>query len=141
MSDAPEKVSFPPGGNDVIMIVEDEDEMQEVMKELLEANGYSVITANDGAEALELYRQKGDMISLVVLDVMLPEIDGRETYYQLKQINPGVKVFFCTGYASLVEIQSLLEKENLYAIQKPFSPKEFVAVVKEILSEESKFGV
>jgi DNA-binding response OmpR family regulator len=71
---------------------------------------------------------------------MLPELDGRDTYYELRKINENIKVFFCSGYTSLVEIQSLLEKENLYAIQKPFSPKEFLAVVKEVLSEEPRVG-
>ena len=123
---------------DLIMIVEDEVQMQEVMKELLQSNGYNVVIANDGFEALELYRQKGSSISLVILDVMLPEMDGRDTYYELKKIDEDVKVFFCSGFASLVEIQSLVEKENLYAVQKPFSPKEFLAVVKEVLSEEPR---
>ncbi len=125
---------------DYILLVEDEVSMQELMKDLLESNGYNVLIANDGFEALETYRQKGDMISLVVLDVMLPEMDGRDTYWELKKINENVKAFFCTGFASLVEIQSLTEKENLYAIQKPFSPKEFLAVVKEVLSDEPRVG-
>jgi len=125
---------------DKILIVEDEVSMQDLMKDLLESNGYNVLVANDGQEALDIYQQKGDMISLVILDVMLPELDGRETYWELRKMDDGVKVFFCTGFASLVEIQSLVEKENLYAIQKPFSPKEFLAVVKEVLSEEPRVG-
>ena len=123
--------------NDYILIVEDESAMQELMKNVLETNGYNVFIASDGVEAVETYQNNREIISLVVLDVMLPEMDGRDTYWELKKINPNVKVFFCTGFASLVEIQSLVEKENLYAIQKPFSSKEFLAVVKEILSEES----
>jgi two-component system, cell cycle sensor histidine kinase and response regulator CckA len=123
---------------DYIMIVEDEVQMQEIMKDLLESNGYNVIIAGDGFEALELYRQRGHQISLVILDVMLPEMDGRDTYYELKKLNEGVKVFFCSGFTSLVEIQSLVEKENLYALQKPFSPKEFLAVVSEVLNEEPR---
>ncbi len=123
---------------DLIMIVEDEIPMQEIMKDLLESNGYNVIVANDGFEALELYQQKNPQISLVILDVMLPEMDGRDTYFELKKLDSELRAFFCSGFASLVEIQSLVEKENLYAIQKPFSPKEFLAVVKEVLSEEPR---
>jgi two-component system, cell cycle sensor histidine kinase and response regulator CckA len=125
---------------ETILVVEDEVQMQEVMGELLQSNGYTVLLANDGLEAIEMYKQRGEQIALVILDVMLPELDGRDTYYELKKINENIKVFFCSGYTSLVEIQSLLEKENLYAIQKPFSPKEFLAVVKEVLSEEPRVG-
>ncbi len=111
--------------------------MQELLKELLESNGYSVhITAN-GREGLEYYKENRDSISLVILDVMLPEMDGRETYYEMKKLNDGLKVFFCTGFASLVEIQLLIEKENLHVIQKPFSPTEFLAIVREVLSQKT----
>lgn len=121
---------------DYILIVEDEVQMQDVMKDLLESNGYNVLVANDAFEAMELYQQKGTLISLVILDVMLPEMDGRELYYELKKIDEDLKAFFCSGFTSLVEIQSMIEKENLFAIQKPFSPKEFLAVVQEVLNEE-----
>jgi two-component system, cell cycle sensor histidine kinase and response regulator CckA len=130
-----DNLNAPSSSGETILIVEDEEQMQTVMKELLESSGYSVLTANDGTKALEIYRSKGAEISLVILDVMLPELDGRETYYELKKIDENIKVFFCTGYASLVEIQSLIEKENLFAIQKPFAPNDFLSVVKEILSE------
>lgn len=119
-----------------ILVVEDEEQMQNLMRELLESNGYTVYIAVNGREAIDYYKDNTDSISLVILDVMLPEMDGRETYYELKKINDSVKVFFCTGFASLVEIQSLIEKENLHALQKPFSPKEFLTIVKEVLDQE-----
>ena len=119
-----------------ILIVEDEQQMQDLMRELLESNGFAVYVVTNGRDAIDYYKNNRDSISLVVLDVMLPELDGRETYYELKKINDRIKVFFCTGFASLVEIQSLIEKENLHALQKPFSPKEFLTIVKEVLDQE-----
>lgn len=119
-----------------ILIVEDEQQMQDLMRELLESNGFAVYVVTNGRDAIDYYKNNRDSISLVVLDVMLPELDGRETYYELKKINDRIKVFFCTGFASLIEIQSLIEKENLHALQKPFSPKEFLTIVKEVLDQE-----
>jgi two-component system, cell cycle sensor histidine kinase and response regulator CckA len=125
-----------PSTQQLIMVVEDEVQMQELMRELLESNGYKVHVAVNGREAVRYYSENKDSISLVILDVMLPEMDGRETYYELRKFNDRVKVFFCTGFASLVEIQSLIEKENLHALQKPFSPKEFLTIVTEVLEKE-----
>lgn len=119
-----------------ILIVEDEQQMQDLMRELLESNGFAVYVVTNGRDAIDYYKNNRDSISLVILDVMLPELDGRETYYELKKINDRIKVFFCTGFASLIEIQSLIEKENLHALQKPFSPKEFLTIVKEVLDQE-----
>ena len=125
-----------PNTQQLILVVEDEEQMQNLMRELLESNGYKVYIAVNGREAIDYYQNNVDSISLVILDVMLPELDGRETYYELKKINDRIKVFFCTGFASLIEIQSLIEKENLHALQKPFSPKEFLTIVKEVLDQE-----
>jgi len=119
-----------------ILIVEDEQQMQNLMRELLESNGYAVYIVNNGRQAIDYYKDNKDSILLVILDVMLPEMDGRETYFELKKINDRVKVFFCTGFASLVEIQSLIEKEDIHALQKPFSPKEFLTIVTEVLDKK-----
>jgi DNA-binding response OmpR family regulator len=124
-----------PGQRNTILVAEDEIQMQELIKDLLEEQGFTVLVATSGREAVDQFKMHGQDIALVILDVMLPELDGRETYYAVRELDQSVKVLFCSGYTALVEIQSLLEKYNLHAIQKPFDPLEFLALVEEVLNE------
>lgn len=122
------------GDNEVILLVDDEEMMQALGQELLEANGFRVLVAGDGVEAIELYRRYGDQIALVILDLLMPNLDGGQTYLELKRINERVKAFFCTAYTPEDIIGSLLAGEKLRAVQKPFRPDEFIQTVKEILA-------
>jgi len=123
------------GKNELVMIVDDEESMQELARELLEEHGYNVVIAGDGRQAIDIYRQRWTDISLVVLDLVMPGMDGGQTYLELKAINPHLKSFFCTGFMPDRIIAALLERENLRAIQKPFNPQTFVKVVREVLDE------
>jgi PAS domain S-box-containing protein len=127
---------IPSNGNEMlIMLVDDEEAMRELGKELLEEQGYRVLCATDGVEALELYRQSHAEISLVILDLVMPKMDGGQAYVEMKKINPALKAFFCTGYTSDSVISSLLKEENLQALQKPFRPPEFLRVLREVLAK------
>ena len=119
--------------NETILVVDDEESMQELGCELLEDEGYKVLIASTGQEALEEYRRHGDMIQLVVLDLVMPGMDGGQTYLELKKMNPDLKAFFCTGYMPDQVISALLEEEHLQAIQKPFNPEAFVQLVRDVL--------
>ncbi len=110
--------------------------MQQLLKEILETNGYDVYIVSNGREGVDYYKVNRERISLVILDIMLPEMDGREVLDEMKKFNGGLKIFFCTGFGSLVEIQSLVEKENLYLLQKPFSPEELLALVEEVMNQD-----
>ncbi len=118
----------------LILLVDDESLMQELGRELLEENGYRVMVACDGVEAVELFRSHHNEIALVILDLLMPKLDGGQTYLELKKINPNVKAFFCTGYRPQEIIGALLEEESLRALQKPFHPAEFVQTVREVLA-------
>ncbi len=124
------------GGDELVMIVDDEESMQELGRELLEEQGYKVVIASGGADAVALYSARAKEIAIVVLDLVMPGMDGGQTYLQLKKINPGIRAFFCTGYMPDEVITALLEEENLRAIQKPFDPQTFVRVVREVLDEK-----
>jgi DNA-binding NarL/FixJ family response regulator len=69
----------------------------------------------------------------VILDLVMPGMDGGQTYIELKKVNPYVKAFFCTGYMPDAVISALLEEEHLHAIQKPFNPDQFVQLVRDVL--------
>jgi len=123
------------GRNELVMIVDDEESMQELARELLEEHGYAVVIAGNGREAIDLYRRRGQEIALVVLDLVMPGMDGGQTYLELKAMNPSLKAFFCTGFMPDHVIAALLERDRLRAIQKPFNPLTFVQVVREVLDE------
>jgi CheY-like chemotaxis protein len=121
-----------------VLLVDDEPVMLELGKELLEEQGYKVHVAPGGREALELYTAHRDEIDIVVLDLVMPGMDGGQLYLELKKINPGIKAFFCTGYMSDRVITELLAEEDLRAIQKPVPPELFIRTIREVLAGESE---
>jgi CheY-like chemotaxis protein len=120
----------------LILLVDDEEVMQELGQELLEGHGFSVLLAGDGIEAIDLYRRYWSEISLVILDLLMPKLDGGQTYLEMKRINSQVKAFFCTAYTPEDIIGSVLGDERLKAVQKPFHPAEFIRTVKEMLPSQ-----
>jgi PAS domain S-box-containing protein len=138
--DQQESVQVPiPKGNlrareaENILVVDDEQSMLELARELLEEQGYSVLLAGSGPEAVEIFRERATEIDLVILDLVMPKMDGGQTYLRLKSINPRLSAFFCTGYMPSRVVGTLLEEENLKAIQKPFEPDAFLAMVRETI--------
>ena len=120
-------------GGQLVVLVDDEEAMREIGTEILEAEGYRVATASNGMEAVEIYRKQWKDIALVILDLVMPKMDGGQTYLELKRINSDVKCVFCTGFASDAIITQLLAEENIPAIQKPFRHAEFLQIVQEVL--------
>jgi two-component system cell cycle sensor histidine kinase/response regulator CckA len=123
-----------PASPKAILLVDDEPIMLNLGKEILEGHGYRVLVAGDGAEAVEIYKQHHSDIDLVILDLLMPRLDGGQTYVEMKKIRDDIKVFFCTGYTPKEVIGSLLEESSLRALQKPFRPTEFMDTVRELLA-------
>lgn len=124
-----------PENKKLILLVDDESTMLELGKQLLEEHGYNVMLASDGIEAVELYKKHGKDIDLVILDILMPRLDGGRTYVELKKINDHVKAFFCTGYTPQDIVGSLLSQESLRALQKPFRPAEFMDMVRDVIGQ------
>ena len=117
----------------MVLFVDDDNATQDLAREILHEQGFRVLTATGGSQALQLYREHATEIQLVVLDLLMPGMDGGETFLELKKLNPDVKAFFCTGHVSSEVMRSLLEDENLKALQKPIRNDEFVSMVREVL--------
>jgi len=128
-----EAVEIRTGQNELVMIVDDEESMQELGRELLEEEGYKVLVAGDGTQALEMYRNQHRDIDLVILDLVMPGMDGGQTYLELKKVNPYLKALFCTGFMPDQVISALLEEQKLLAVQKPFHPDAFLQTVRRVL--------
>ena len=108
-------------GSETILIVDDEATVITVSKELLETLGYKVLTADSGKEAMEIYRNRNHEIDLVILDMIMPDMGGGETFTLMKMVNPNVRVILSSGY-SLNGLASGIMKQGCKAfIQKPFT--------------------
>ena len=122
-------------GVGTILIVDDEDMIIDVGSGMLESFGYKVLKAKSGKEALELYKDKGDTIDLVLLDMIMPGLGGSETFDGLKKINPGIKVILSSGYSSNEKTEGILRRGCNGFIQKPFNMKILSQKISKVLSQ------
>jgi PAS domain S-box-containing protein len=121
------------GATGTVLLVDDEDIVLEVEKELLETLGYEVLTAGDGKEAVEVYKKKWDKIDLVLMDMIMPNMGGGEAYDRMKEINPRVKVLLSSGYSIDREAKEILARDCDGFIQKPCTIKELSEKIRGIL--------
>jgi len=120
-------------GTETILLVDDEKMILEVGKPMLEKMGYNVLTAGSGKDALEIYIKKKDRIGMVILDMIMPEISGGETYDRLKAMDPEIKVLLSSGYSINGEATEILDRGCSGFIQKPFHLKALSKKIREIL--------
>jgi CheY-like chemotaxis protein len=106
-----------------ILIIEDEAVLLELLKEMLEFEGYRIVVARNGLEGVEVYKQFKDEISLVLSDMGLPGIGGWEVLRQLRQINPSVKVILSSGFLDSTVRDDMIRSGALDFIQKPYTPE------------------
>jgi len=123
-------------GHETLLLVDDEEMILEVSREILETLGYTVIQAQGGKEAIDLYRAHKDNIDMVILDMIMPDMGGGETYDQLKAINPELKALLSSGYSIDGQAKEILERGCDRFIQKPFNMKELSGKIREILDNK-----
>ena len=122
-----------------ILVVEDEELLLDLLKEMLEAEGYRVITATDGNQAVNLYRSEKEKVSLVLSDMGLPGMGGWEVLRQLKTINPMVKVILSSGFMDSKVRQDMIHSGAKDFIQKPYTPEKVIEQIRaSILSDDPK---
>lgn len=122
-------------GNGTILLVDDEEIIRVVAVAMLEHLGYTVITATCGREAIQKYRQQEDDIDLILLDMIMPEMTGAQTFDQLKAINPEVRVLLVSGYSADGQAADILGRGCLGFIQKPFRTDTLSRKIQEALSQ------
>jgi len=116
-----------------ILVVDDEETLLEVVGEVLNIAGYEVLTATGGEKALTMFEKYRKQIALIVLDMMMPGMDGKEVYLKIKKIDPGVKILICSGYAPDGMVESLIGSNRDAFIQKPFYASELCRRVGKML--------
>jgi PAS domain S-box-containing protein len=122
-------------GDETILLVDDEDIIVDTVTELLRALGYKVITAKSGKDALEIFKNSGNHIGLVILGMIMPDMNGEKVYDILKTMNPDVKVLLSSGYSIAGSATKILEKDCDGFIQKPFDLEHLSAKIREIIDD------
>ncbi|MBU1105120.1 MAG: DUF3365 domain-containing protein [Candidatus Riflebacteria bacterium] len=121
---------------ETILLVEDEDSIRKMSKMMLERLGYIVLAARTPAEAIQLAEKNSDSVSLLMTDVVMPEMNGRDLAMRINSICPGIKNLFMSGYTSNVKVNHDILDGNLNFLQKPFSMKGLADKVRQALSHD-----
>ena len=122
-------------GTETILIVDDEEMILDVGVQVLKKLGYEVLTASSGIEAIEVYQQNRQEVAMVILDLIMPEIGGGETYDRLKEIDPQVKVLLSSGYSVDGQASEILKRGCDGFIQKPFSIEDLSQKLRQIITK------
>jgi signal transduction histidine kinase len=124
-----------PEGKEVILIVEDEKDVRDFVRDLLEANNYLVLLAQDGNEALSLCESHKDRIDLLVSDVVMPNLGGPELVEKLRPLHPETKLLFMSGYTDRAIVRDGVLESGMDFIHKPFTPQSLARKVREVLDK------
>jgi len=117
-----------------ILVVDDEYPIRSMLQEVLEMNGFQVYTAANGKEGVDIFRKFKNQIKLVILDMVMPVMDGRRAFSEIQKISPGQKVFVISGYTVKEDLDEIFSKGLTAFLRKPFQVKDFVNKVKTLLN-------
>lgn len=134
--ETPAPLSAIPHNGNTVLLVDDEDMIRSLGKAVLLANGFKVLEAEDGQEAVDLFEKERDRITLVVLDVTMPRLSGRDAFRAMKLIDPDVRVLFSSGYSSedVAEIDG-----SAGLLSKPYRPHDLLVAVRRALRRTREF--
>ena len=124
-------------GSGMILLVDDEELILDASAKMLEGLGYKVLKAGGGLEAVKIYEENKKAIVLVILDMIMPEMSGGDTYDKMKKINPTVKVLLSSGYSADGQAAEILKRGCNGFIQKPFNSQKLSGKIKEIVSQSN----
>jgi signal transduction histidine kinase len=119
-----------------ILVIDDEESVRDMARELLESHGFEVVLAVDGVDALDVYRREWGRIDVVLLDMVMPRMGGFETYRRLVGMDRSAKVLLCSGYADSDKAQKVLKEGALGLLQKPFTIMELVGWIERVLGRK-----
>ena len=125
-------------GAETILVVEDDDAVRRMTREFLKIKGYTVIEARGATEAIQVMENRGDQIDLVVTDVLMPGMKGRELVERLDELRSDLKVLYMSAYTEDAAINIGVLSPGMEFIEKPFSPDELAARVRQVLGRTPK---
>jgi DNA-binding NtrC family response regulator len=124
-----------PGGNETILIVDDQETIWDFLIEALQNLGYSVLLAENGMDAVEIYKSNPKEIDLVLLDMVMPKLGGHKTFFQIKAIDPDAKILLSSGYVSEEEVNDLMTQGAKGFLPKPHRIKTLTMEMRRIFDE------
>jgi CheY-like chemotaxis protein len=130
--------NMPVGGTETILLVDDEPMIRNLAKMILQRSGYRVVLAENGRDAVDCYLRQQGRIDLVILDLTMPQMSGREALQQLRALNPHVRVILSSGY-SPKHLSELAGDGFAGFVSKPYRPEDLVRTVRTVL-DTSKDG-
>ena len=129
-------------GNETIMVVDDEELLCSLACEILQPYGYRLVTARNGRDAVNLYKKMYPNVDVVLMDVLMPEMDGLQAAKEIMEFDPRAKVLFCSGYTSLADLSEILPADKGNGIprliKKPFNPADLALAVRKLLLSKHK---
>jgi CheY-like chemotaxis protein len=123
-----------PGPPVHVLVVDDERVVRRALQRILERDGHTVLVAEGGREALEIFQQRWRELALVILDVMMPDLDGREVLRRMREVNPDVRAVLSSGFT--VEADPSLTTAGAGLLQKPYTPDHVRAAIAEALARK-----
>jgi PAS domain S-box-containing protein len=139
--DPPTDPSFRAFGKDIrILLVDDEEMVISSAAAILKTQGIHVTLSLNGEQALAAFREPNAFFDLVLLDIIMPVMSGKETFRELKKLDPNVRVLLCSGYSVEGDAQELLDEGAVDFIQKPYRKSELLGKIRSVLQAKAKFG-
>jgi PAS domain S-box-containing protein len=129
-----QQLELPIGQGELVLVAEDENSIREVTVSALETYGYNVLTANDGADAVALYAQNKDKIKVVLMDMMMPVMDGHSSIRAIRKINHGVKIIAVSGFAEKDKLAKIADTRVHAFLSKPYTGETLLKTIHEVLN-------
>jgi DNA-binding NtrC family response regulator len=135
-------VAPPPArtGTEKILLVEDEEGVRALARRILEGQGYTVLTASDAREALAVLNDPSNRIDLMLTDMVMPHMTGRDLAEKARELRPGLKILYMSGYTStMISNQGLLDRDAVILL-KPFTPDSLTRTIRQALEAGAPAG-
>lgn len=117
-----------------VLLADDDPTVRSLTRAILEMSGYLVIEAEDGEDAVQKFMTHKDRIVLLVLDVVMPKKNGKETYAEIRKMKPGIKVLFISGYTYDIIRRDEIIEDGISLVSKPFSSNELLSTVQSLVN-------
>ena len=122
--------------SETILLVEDDEMLLDLVKTVLEEQGFHVLAAKDGEKALEVYAHHKDEIAVVLSDMGLPRLGGWEILHKMKEINPNAKIILASGYSDPMIRSEMLKEGAMDYVSKPYNTDEITKKIREVIEGE-----
>jgi DNA-binding NtrC family response regulator len=124
------------GSEAAVLVVDDEEMLRDLARDILVRHGYTVVTAASGAEAVDIYCRRGGHIAVVVLDILLPDMGGREVFRLIRDFDPAARVIVSSGFERGRDAGDLIREGAAAFVQKPYRINELVEKVGELMKKD-----